>query len=363
MELIRKKILITHPFNRKTFDVYNILRCHFGLRDFVIIVPKKGRLESLFIRLLYGKVDLERTLRNCISNKKFAASRKIFIPIEEKDIQEYYETCQDLKVGSLNALLPSKEVFNICRDKGALSDWCHLNGIQAPKRFSYHEILNARGELSIIAKPKIGSGSKGIKFINSVEDITSLDLAKDNYIFQQRLPNGKDIQACFILAEKGRIIQSYCHERIRTYPSSGGVSVFSRYRENSRLVTISSEVVAKLDYSGVMMIEYLWDNDIKDYSLIEINPRLWGSILLSYGSGVNLLENYVRLSLGENSRLNETIRKNAHLRWLFPYDILALKFSDLFKQNVVYINITLASPLRSILFHFIAYLPRIFRNE
>ena len=184
MEVIRKKILITHPFNRKTFDVFNILRRHFSLSDFVIIVPKNGRLERIYIKLLYGKVNIENSLRNCISNKKFAMSRKIFIPLEEKDIQEYYETCQDFRVGSLNALLPSQEVFNICRDKGALSDWCRLNNIQTPKRFSYQEILSARGELSIIAKPNFGSGSKGIKFINSAEDIKSVDITKDNYIFQ-----------------------------------------------------------------------------------------------------------------------------------------------------------------------------------
>ena len=57
------------------------------------------------------------------------------------------------------------------------------------------------------------------------------------------------------------------------------------------------------------------------YKVIEINPRMWGSVLLSEFCGTNFLQKYIDLILGKIEIENRPI-KDCSIRWQFPYDII-----------------------------------------
>ena len=69
-----------------------------------------------------------------------------------------------------------------------------------------------------------------------------------------------------------------------------------------------------------MFIRYE-DIEYEKYKVIEINPRMWGSVLLSEFCEANFLQKYIDLILGGIEIENRPI-KDCSIRWVFPYDII-----------------------------------------
>ena len=99
------------------------------------------------------------------------------------------------------------------------------------------------------------------------------------------------------------------------------------------------------------MIEFLKEPSSNEYKIIEINPRIWGSILLTEFNNSNFIKSYLELSLG-NQVKNKIVSDNKYIRWVFPYDVLYFIKNlqnpiDFFKPNrdTCYINFTISLDL------------------
>tara|TARA_Y100001958_G_C21239549_1_gene566819 strand:- start:2739 stop:3584 length:846 start_codon:yes stop_codon:yes gene_type:complete len=265
-------------------------------------------------------------------------------------------------------LFPNKYVFELVRDKKSLNDFCVTNKIPVPREFKLNDIKNLKSYLPLIAKPKIGSGSRGIFHINSYKDFNIFKkrfYKNEKFIIQEKIGNEySNILGCFLLCFKGKVINYYSHKRIRTYPKSGGVTTHSIISKNVKLYKSSKKIIKKLNYSGLIMIEYL--HDIKDdkYKLIEINPRIWGSILASSISNSNLIENYINISL--KLKVQDYKFNKSFITWLFPYEVKFL-FSHIYgrlKYGKYYgfINISKSKIFSSFFFHLYVYVKKAFKK-
>lgn len=360
------KLILSRPFSRKTFDTYNILRKYYATEEFILIHENGSLACKLVLRLLYGDTQVfQRTNQTEVYNNIrdiFSDEKIVLLPLEESDILEYHNSSFNMFKSEVLCVVPCKRTLEICRNKLLLSNFCSDNGISVPRLFSIDQVAKHLQNARIIAKPIIGSGSRGINILRRPEDFDFDSYERSKYIFQELIPDGEKIEGCFALCSNGEVLTSYCHRRIKTYPRSGGVTVHSKYNDNQTLEELTSRVVKKLSYSGLLMIEYLFDYRDNSYKLIEINPRLWGSILLSESSGTKMLHNYVNLALDRAQEEIDHIESSARIRWLFPYGISLRSLLELFSGKTVFINISYTNIFRAILFHILVYIPRIFRR-
>ena len=81
------------------------------------------------------------------------------------------------------------------------------------------------------------------------------------------------------------------------------------------------KILDKAGWNGLVMLEFLLDERTGKYKVIEANPRVWGSIMLSEFSGRNLLSNYVRLCMNQSPLFNYRTEET-YIRWFFPVDVL-----------------------------------------
>ncbi len=92
----------------------------------------------------------------------------------------------------------------------------------------------------------------------------------------------------FALRWNGQVHALFAHRRIREKPPSGGVSV---YRESVPLdATLREQVVELLDrleWDGVAMVEFKVEEATGVPYLMEINGRFWGSLQLAIDAGVD----------------------------------------------------------------------------
>jgi hypothetical protein len=362
------KVLITDPLLRKTFDIVNIILTKINKESllFLCCCPRElKKAKKIYKGSTILQVSVDQFSRDLYTlSKKYANDKIIYMPIEEASTLKFYDF---IKVyGDQNFLfkLPSSDSFHLSRNKDELNKFCERQKVPCPKFYSEEDLDKGQFKLPVIVKPINGSGSNGIKFIKKLSECEFINFNFRVYFAQELVRSFKGVEAGFFLCSEGKVISFYSHERIRTYPKQGGVSVFSKLTYNAEVLDAGSIIIEKLNWTGFIMIEFMKCKQARQYKLIEINPRLWGSILLSECGGTSFIFKYIALCNGEE--IENKISKNCkYIRWIFPYDFLyflrnpqnPFKFFKK-EKNTCYINFTYTSFLRSVYFIVTTYFDR-----
>lgn len=102
-----------------------------------------------------------------------------------------------------------------------------------------------------------------------------------------------------VLYENGRMAWHFVHERLHEWPLTGGASTLRRAGgADTELVDMTRRLLDRLHWHGVAMVEWRRD-DLGVVHLMEINPRLWGSLPLTIASGVDIPRGLLALARGE----------------------------------------------------------------
>ena len=357
-------IVLTDVESRKSFDVFNCLRKTHNF----ILFSKQHWLVRVFLMIVYfrkvhylGK-NGEEVIFAFSENSPPMPLRMIYLPIDEITTRIVIENLDQILhiIPNFRTMLPSLESFDICGNKLQFAKYCHRNSFQIPVTVFLNEDLVVDDLIyPLIAKPVVGSGSVGIPYIDNPGQFPDeiLGLA-DEWLVQSRLAETREVYGAFFLMENGACVSYYGHKRLRTFPSSGGVSTFSVTSSDEQLKVKGVDILSSLNWNGLAMVEFIFDDKADDFKIIEINPRIWGSILLSQFSGNNLLENFISRCLGKEIDCVVS-PKRAFLRWILPYEVMFLlkgeiSFAEFFRKEsspVCYINISFANPFSSFAFH------------
>jgi protein-tyrosine-phosphatase/predicted ATP-grasp superfamily ATP-dependent carboligase len=103
---------------------------------------------------------------------------------------------------------------------------------------------------------------------------------------QQEYIQGRGVGVEFLF-DRGKKIWHFGHERVHEYPLTGGASSYRRSIDPPTAMLHDAEkLLTALNWHGVAMVEF--KVDVKGHHwLMEINPRLWGSLALSIDAGVD----------------------------------------------------------------------------
>ena len=347
-------IVVTDLNSRKAFDIVNILRS-LGYKDIVGTV-RAGVCARRYLSMCYSI----RVYKRLSDVKNDSPDRRIVVlPVEEDSLSDLL-FCLD-EDRSFHFHAPPPDSFDVVRDKWEFAKFCDRSNVLHPRTFftgklSADDPLTSKHDL--LVKPRSGAGSRGVVFSPSDSELSAA-LSDPNFIVQSRVCSHDGVvHGFFFLAIEGSVVSYYGHERHVTHPRSGGVTLMSRATKGENLFEQASAIVSALNWSGLGMIEFMWDEELTSYVVIEFNPRTWGSILLSHTSGSNIIANYIR-SLNAQSITPSDVADDSWLIWPFPWmlfrpdlviKILLLKSGG----NIKYINVSLAKRSRVVAFH--AYL-------
>ncbi|MFC1524388.1 ATP-grasp domain-containing protein [Thermodesulfobacteriota bacterium] len=138
----------------------------------------------------------------------------------------------------------------------------------------------------------------------------------------------------FALYDSNRnLAAQFCHKRIREYPVSGGPSSCCQSFYDEELVRIGRTLFESLEWTGLGMVEFIYDVSRKKYYIIEVNPRYWGSLPLAVHSGVNFPVLHAMSALNQKYTPVMDYRINVKLRF-WERDIKSI-FSNLRMQNSI----------------------------
>lgn len=115
---------------------------------------------------------------------------------------------------------------------------------------------------------------------------------------QQEYVFGSGIGIEFLF-NRGKKIWHFAHERVHEYPLTGGASSYRRSIHPPQAMLHNAEkLLTSLNWHGVAMVEFKM-NANGQYWLMEINPRLWGSLALSIDSGVDFPLGLLQIAGGD----------------------------------------------------------------
>lgn len=358
------KVIITDANSRKAFDIINILKREHQY-DLLLFSSSGHRfqLPVLYKQKVYrlrtqGYPEFRSDLLSVL--EKHREEEYVYIPVSEEPTLHFYDFIKEDFNFNIKYLLPDKEVFELVRDKKEFQSFCESNDLPVPASYNQATLPNLEENFQpVIAKLKIGAGSVGMKYIEEPGQLDQLrELDDEEYLIQEKVESSNKIHGGFYLCEDGDVKVYHGHERIRTFPEKGGVTVFSKASYSEELKNIGENLLKKLSWNGFAMVEYLYDDNSGEWKIIELNPRLWGSIMLSEFCQSSMLSKYIMLARNEDIEPG-VIETDRYIRWLFPFELISLvkgklSLGDFFNNSnkkVCYINVTYSSWMSSFLFH------------
>ena len=146
-------------------------------------------------------------------------------------------------------------------------------------------------------------------------------------LIQEYCP-GKGFGQMF-LVENGQITLQFQHRRIHEWPPEGGVSTLCQsvpLQMHNECRGRSIALLKELEWEGIAMVEYRFDEDKGKYYFMEVNGRFWGSLPLAISAGVPFPS-----ALVQSSDSNETEQNYStfNCRYMVPeaHRLIRLLFS------------------------------------
>lgn len=246
-----------------------------------------------------------------------SADIDVFFPVDS-ELMENVISNRKLFGTALNYFGPESS-YRTLNEKDRLYRLAEELQIKAP-RF-YRNLDTAR--TPCVIKPSRSSAAKGVRYI---ADSESLGQAKSGLGDEQNLVIQEFIAGTgvgySVFAANGKIMTGYGHKRLAEYPTSGGSSVYRATYFNEEMVRIAEKILKATDWSGFAMFEFKLTPNGEIY-LIEVNPRIWGSINQGLQNGIN----YFKYLLGEPQRSGlVTTGFNTYLSPLLYLSLLRYSF-------------------------------------
>ena len=172
--------------------------------------------------------------------------------------------------------------FQTLNDKNRLMQLCQECCIKMPRCFDSFE----QADFPLVIKPNVSSSAKGVKYFSNADDLNRYKhkVNLKDFLMQQYI---KGVGVGYsVFAVNGEIKAGYGHKRLAEYPVNGGSSMYRENYEDQRMAEIADKIIRKTGWSGFAMFEFKLTDDGELY-LIEVNPRIWGSINQGLQNGVN----------------------------------------------------------------------------
>lgn len=316
----RKVLPVVRHLGRKGYNVYTISLNRFSIGGSSKYVKKNYFLKELSL----GEVSEIISKHNV----------DIVIPSNEKSVEFF---AKNIEKFNIPIVVPNKESYEVCRDKSKTLRFAKSLGIRVPETFVFKNLDEFKKNIDkinifpVVLKPKKSSGSRGIIYVNSRNEL--LEVLNEEYVKKYEFPliqeyiplGGRAIGASF-LYYKGEEVLGFCHQRIREYPPNGGPSTLAISVYNEEALNIGRKLLNNLNWNGLAMVEFKEDPRNSELVLMEINPRMWGTIGLAIFSGADFIDAIIKVFLEnvEPESISKSYKTGYYFRWFFPGDIMSI---------------------------------------
>lgn len=325
------KILVFDAMWNKTLAAVRSL----GRRNFNLTVGEKTRFATaLFSRYCSKRVIYPSPLSRpddfleWLLKEISANDYDMLLPAELETQQLILKNRKELERYTRIPFADYDLISNV-QNKAWLLKHAEANGYLCPKTYfieNLNEFNYEKLKYPLVIKPRESSGSRGIAYIKKPSELsTAFQNVHNKYPFpliQEYIPNGGayGVGALFNFNSEPRA--AFVYKRIREYPVSGGPSTLRESVINDEIKDIALNLLKSLNWKGIAMVEFRVDARDGKAKLMEINPRLWGSLHLAILSGMDFPYLLYKMAVDGDIEPVWDYKAGIQCRWLIPGDIL-----------------------------------------
>jgi len=325
------------------------------------IAKRLGHNVTLYNQSAISVARFSNTLDTFIKFKDLEHLLKLLMERDLKGDKVLIFPTNDLLVGFLadnfdelskkyKLAISEKKITDLAFNKRKTYEAAKEAGLLIPESFypnSFEELEQIEEKLTypIILKPAImynfykKAGKKVFHCSNREELFSNYKKAieiipKNEVIIQEMLSGGAEKLYSFAsYASKGDVKGSFIANRIRQKPMDFGVATtFAITVQSDRIDELAIKFLRSLNYTGVSEVEFMYDDKIKDYKLIEINPRTWKWHTMANKVGINLIQMLIDDYNGKEIKVQKNTIEN--IGWIEQLTDTFIMFSEVVKGRM-----------------------------
>jgi carbamoyl-phosphate synthase large subunit len=212
----------------------------------------------------------------------------VVVPTVDSELSPLAEGRDEFEAAGIFVLVAPTRALRCCLDKWALMQVAD-GSVPIPQSAPLDDDFDPSAfDLPVLVKPRVGSGSRGVRRVDSWDELGSV--RDRSLLVQEHLP-GPEYSLDVLATEGGEVRAVVPRERLRV---DSGIAITSRTVHDDELEGIGARAAEAAGITGVANVQVMRDT-AGTPRLIEINPRFPGTMPLTVASGVNM----PRLALGE----------------------------------------------------------------
>jgi carbamoyl-phosphate synthase large subunit len=216
----------------------------------------------------------------------------VLIPTVDSELIPLAEARSAFAAIGTELVLASEETLRMCLDKWALHKRCE-GAVRVPQSWLADVDFDpSLPELPVIVKPRVGSGSRGIRLVEDRDELERID-RDGTLLVQENLP-GPEYSLDTLARSDGKVIAVVPRERLKV---DSGIAVTGRTVHDEALQEIGRQIAERIGLTSVANIQVKGAID-GEPALLEVNPRFPGTMPLTVASGINMPKLCVDDALG-----------------------------------------------------------------
>lgn len=194
------------------------------------------------------------------------------------------------------------EIYNTAQDKLKTMIVCRDNNIPCPFTLppieSSSDIRRSEIKFPIVIKPRIGYGAIGFHKIESLMELEQYLFRSGVHlvdcVIQEYIPQTDvQLEAAMFVDNNNEVKSSVIFTKNRWFPIGGGSSTFNITVDRPDIVEICAKLLKKIKWLGCADIDLIQDPRDGTPKVMEINPRVSGSVKICFESGVNIAQQII----------------------------------------------------------------------
>lgn len=234
-------------------------------------------------------------------------------------------------------------VYKIAADKNQTMKLCNDLGLPCPVTMfgidNVNKVLESGIPFPIVVKPKIGYGAIGFKRVDSKDALVELFKGASvdeiqNYVFQEYIPQTDLQYECAMFVDNyNEVKTALVFSKNRWFPVEGGSSTLNITVYRPDIIKSCTQLLKAINWRGSADIDLIQDPRDGKAKIMEINPRVSGSVKIAFMAGTDLARQMQELACGKVVTDYSTYEEGWRLR-CFQTDLLwLLKSPNRFKAK------------------------------
>ena len=232
-------------------------------------------------------------------------------------------------------------IFELASDKLQTMRICMEKGLPCPKTVIAEDIdeVDLNGWLyPLVVKPRTGYGANGFSIVQNEEELKHIFSATRKKfgppLIQEYIPQtGQQYQVEMFMDKEGNCKSFVLMDKLRWYPLNGGPSTINMTVKDEKIKEDCIALLQAMHWRGYASFDLIRDPRDGIAKILEINPRINGTIKICFFAGVNMALQHLQDAFDETVTDFPDYKEGLYLRY-FHKDILwFIKSKDRFKAK------------------------------